>query len=68
MYHVNVNVNSMEENAIQIKSGITTNFDVSVRNTIYVKKIIFWVLLHLVVKMVNLTSVIDDSVVMCDEI
>ena len=41
MYHVNVNVNSMEENAIQIKSGITTNFDVSVRNTIYVKKIIF---------------------------
>ena len=35
MYHVNVNVNLMEENAIQIKSGIMTNFDVSVKNTIY---------------------------------
>ena len=29
--HANVNVNLMEKNVIQIKSGITINFDVSVR-------------------------------------
>ena len=29
IYHANVNVNSMAENAIQIKNGATKNFDVS---------------------------------------
>ena len=40
MYHANVNVNLMDENVIQIKSGITINVDSSVKNIIYMKKII----------------------------
>ena len=43
----------MEENVIQIKSEIMINVDVSVKN-IYVKKITFRILLHVVVKMVNI--------------
>ena len=49
----------MEENVIQIKSGITINFDASVSNIIYVEKILFGILLHEVAKMEN-ASVIDD--------
>ena len=51
----------MEENVIQIKSGITINVDASTENIIYVKKVIFGILLHVVKKMVN-------SVITCDEI
>ena len=36
-----LNVNSIVESVIQIKNGITINVDVSVKNIIYVKKIIF---------------------------
>ena len=39
--HDNVNVNLMEGNVIQIKSGITINLDVSVQNFICEKKNIF---------------------------
>ena len=53
MYHGNVNVNLMEENVIHIKSGITIIVDASVKN-IYVKKIIFRILLHVVAKMENI--------------
>ena len=41
----------MEENVIQTKSGKIINVDASVKNVIYVKKIIFGILLHVVVKM-----------------
>ena len=44
----------MEENVIQIKSGIMINVDASVKNIIYVKKIIIRILLHVVAKMVNI--------------
>ena len=44
----------MIENVIQNKSGITINVDVSVKNIIYAKKIIFAILLHVVMKMVNI--------------
>ena len=44
----------MEENVIQIKSGIMINVDVSVKNIIYVKKIVFRDLLHVVAKIVNI--------------
>ena len=44
----------MEESVIQIKSGIMIHVDVSVKNIIYVKKITFGILLHVVVKMVNI--------------
>ena len=52
IYHANVNVNLIEENLIQIKSGIMINVDVSINKHIYVKKIIFGILLHVVAKMV----------------
>ena len=45
------NVNLMEENVIQINGGITINVNVSVKNVMYVRKIIFGILLHVVVKM-----------------
>ena len=44
----------MEENVIQIKSGTMINVDVSVKNIIYVKKIVFRDLLHVVAKIVNI--------------
>ena len=44
----------MEENVIQIESGITINVDASVKNIIYVKKVIFGILLYVVAKMVNI--------------
>ena len=40
----------MEENVIQIIDGITINVDASVINIIYVKNIIFGILLHVVTK------------------
>ena len=67
MYHANVNVNLMEENVIQIKSGITMNVNMSVKN-IYVRNIIFGILLHVIKKMENLASITDDSVSTYDEI
>ena len=44
----------MDENVIQIKSEIMINVDASVKNIIYMKKIIFGTLLHVVAKMVNI--------------
>ena len=44
----------MGKNVIQINGGITIKVDVSVKNVIYVKKIIFGIVLHVVVKMENI--------------
>ena len=46
---MNVNVDLMEENVLPINGGITINVDVNVKNVMYVKKIIFGILLHVVV-------------------
>ena len=54
IYHVNENVDLMEENVIQINSRITINVDVGVNNVMYLKKIIFGILLQVVVKMENI--------------
>ena len=54
MYRVNVNINLMKKNVIQINGEITINVNVIVKDIIYVKKIIFGILLHVVVKMVNI--------------
>ena len=48
----------MEQNVIQIKSGIMINSAASVKNMIYVKEIIFGNLLNAVVKMVNIWRVL----------
>ena len=44
----------MEVNVIRINGGIMMNVDESVKNVIYVKKIMFGILLHIVVKMENI--------------
>ena len=41
---------------IQIKSGITINIDMNVKNIIHVEKIIFAILLHVVPKMLKIFS------------
>ena len=43
----------MQEIVIQIKVRIMINVDVSVKNVMYVKKIMFRILLHVIVKMEN---------------
>ena len=58
IYHVNVNVNLMEENVIQIIGGIVIIVDVSVKKVIYVKKIMFGILLRAVGKMENIQQVL----------
>ena len=54
IYHVNVNVNLMEESVIKIKSGIAINVDGSVENIIHVKNIIFGTLLHVITNILNI--------------
>ena len=44
----------MEENMIQINGGIMINVDVNVKNVMYVKKIMFGILLQVIVKMENI--------------
>ena len=43
----------MEEIVIQIHGGIMINADVSVKNVMCVKKTVFGILLHVIVKMEN---------------
>ena len=54
IYHVNGNVNLMEESVIQINGGITINVDKSIKNIIYVKRNIFGILLDAVAEMENI--------------
>ena len=44
--HANVNVDLMGKNVIQINGGTTKNVNVSVKNVMYVKNIVFEILLH----------------------
>ena len=52
--HVNVNVDLMEKNVIQINGGIMINVDASVKKFMYVKIIMFGILLHVIVKTENI--------------
>ena len=47
----------MEKNVIQINGGIMVNGNVSVKNVMYVEKIIFGMLLHVVVKIENILQI-----------
>ena len=68
----------MEENVTQINGGITINVDVSVRNFMFVKKIIFESFWNLGIfknpakcsceNEKYLTTVTEDSAIMCDEV
>ena len=53
-YHANVNVNLIEKDVAQVNGRMTKNVDMSVKNVMYVKKIIFEILLHVVVKIENI--------------
>ena len=56
----------MEENAIQINGGITINFDVNVKTLMYIKKIMFGILVNVFVKMENIQQtlwIIYDEVI-----
>ena len=48
-----VNVDLIEKNVIQINSGIMIKVDVSVKNVMCMKKIMFGILLHVIVIMEN---------------
>ena len=56
----------MKQNVSQINGGITIIVDASVKNIIYVKKIMFGIVLHVILKMENIASVMDT--IFCDEI
>ena len=56
----------MEKIVIQFNGGITINADVSVKNVMYVKKIVFGILLLEDGR--YLASIMDDSVIACDEV
>ena len=59
----------MVENVIQIKNGIMINAEASVKNIIYVKKDYIWNPATCSCKNGKyLASIIDNSVIMCDEI
>ena len=55
---MNENINLMKQNVIEINGGITIKVDVKVKNIIYVKKITFGILLHVIVKMKNIWQVL----------
>ena len=48
----------MEQNLIQIIGRVMINVDASVKNIIYVKKFMFGILLHVIVKMENIWQVL----------
>ena len=48
----------MKKNTIQIIRGIMVNVNVSVKNIIHVKKIIFVILIHVFVRMENIEQVL----------
>ena len=54
----NVNVDLMKENVVQMVGGIMINVDVSVKKLMYVKKIMFVILLHVTAKMENIYQVL----------
>ena len=58
MFHANGNVDLMEKNVIQISGGITINVDVGVKIFMYVKKIMFGILLHVFAEMENIQQVL----------
>ena len=66
MYHPNVNVNSMVQNVIQIKSGVTINVDVIAKiqwNIMCGKEIIFGIIDYICETDKCLKSDIGDSVI-----
>ena len=59
LYHANVNLSLTEENLIQIKSEITTNFDAILKKHLVCENIIFGILLYVVAKTENIWQVLS---------
>ena len=55
---MNVNVDLISQNLIQINGRIAINIDVSVKNILYVRKIMFGIPLHVIMKMENIQQVL----------
>ena len=53
IFHASLNVNLMEQNVSQLNGGITINVYLSAKKLMYLKKIMFGILLHAIVKMEN---------------
>ena len=51
---MSVNVDLIEQNVSQINYGIMISVNVSVKNIMYVKKVMFGILVHVVVRMENI--------------
>ena len=69
IYYANLNLNLMVENKFPIKSGIMITVDVSTKKLKYVKKIYIWNPSAYSCKNGKyLASIIDDSVITCDEV
>ena len=49
-----MNVNLIDENVVQTNGGIMINVDVNVKNVMYVEKIMFETLLHVILKIENI--------------
>ena len=60
IYHGHINANLITENVIQIKSKKTKNFDVcaKIRENMCTKKIISRIVVHVLVKMVEILKVL----------
>ena len=58
MYHPNVNVDLMGKKVIKINGGITINVYEIVKKVMYMKKIMFRILLYVIVKMENIYQVL----------
>ena len=44
----------MEQNVVQINGGVTINIDVTVTNIMYLKKIMFRILVYVVMRVENI--------------
>ena len=65
---MSVNVNLIEQNASQINGRITINVGVSVKNIVYVKKIVSNPSACRCENGKYLASIMDESGIICDEI
>ena len=66
---MNLNVDLVEESVSQINGRIVINTDASVIIVMYLKKIMFGIQQHVIVKMEKkLASIMDDSTIICNEV
>ena len=66
---MNLNVDLVEESVCEINGRIVININASVIIVMYLKKIMFGIQQHVIVKMEKkIASIMDDSAVICNEV